>query len=63
MSDQNQVVEIVLNGGLVESVKAPKGITVKIYDYDTEGTSLPIQTDPDGDPFIESVYDGNDDWQ
>jgi len=59
---QNNVIEIVLMGGLVESVKAPEGTTVKIYDYDVDGTTMPVQTDPEGDEFIEFTHEGLGDW-
>jgi hypothetical protein len=59
---QSNVIEIVLMGGLVESVKAPKGTTVKVYDYDVDGTTMPVQHDPEGDEFIEFTHEGLGDW-
>ncbi|WP_029081184.1 hypothetical protein [Bradyrhizobium sp. th.b2] len=56
------VIEIVMEGGLIQSVKAPTGTTVRVYDYDVEGSSQKKQVDPDGDEFIEFVHKGTGDW-
>ena len=34
----------------------------RTYDYDVDGTTMPVQTDPEGDEFIEFTHEGLGDW-
>ena len=49
------VVEIVISGGAVQHVNAPKGIRVIVRDYDIEGSEddeeFDIRTDKNGGKF------------
>lgn len=56
------MVEVIISGGMVESVRAPRGCTVAVYDYDVEGLHHPMRTDGNGDRFIAKFYEGQGDY-
>jgi hypothetical protein len=55
-------VEILMEGGLIQGVKAPNGVTVRISDYDVEGSTEPKQTDETGHDYIEIIHKGTGEW-
>ncbi len=51
-----KIVKIVIEGGVVQSVDCPIGVSVTIHDYDTDGSSDFVTTDEDGRQYIESIW-------
>jgi hypothetical protein len=51
-----KVVQITVEGGVIQDVKVPKDVKVVVRDYDCDGEEG-LQRDEDGDPFIESVWE------
>lgn len=62
MSEQ-VVIEIDIEGGMVQGVKAPEGVTIKVNDYDIEGIERNLKTDINGHEFVEQIFEGNGEWQ
>jgi hypothetical protein len=58
-----QTVEITMDGGLIQSLKAPRGVNVTVRDYDVEGSDEIVRKDANGDEFIEFGWEGNGEWQ
>ncbi|SDK44850.1 hypothetical protein [Bradyrhizobium ottawaense] len=57
------VIEIDIEGGMVQGFKAPPGVTIKVNDYDVEGIEANIKTDENGHDFVEQILEGNGEWQ
>ncbi len=51
-----KIVKIVIEGGVVQSVECPNGVSVIIRDYDTDGSSDAVETNENGKTFIESIW-------
>ena len=50
---------VTVEGGVIQSVDIADGTAfVEVHDYDTEGTNEPgdIQRDPDGTPYLRSIW-------
>ncbi len=55
-----QEIIIIVDGGLIQDVKIPKGcnVRVRVRDFDIEGCEEDeVTADSNGDEFIESVYE------
>jgi hypothetical protein len=55
-------IEIDVEGGMVQAVKAPPGVLVKVNDYDVEGIERNLKTDTNGHDFVEQVFEGTGGW-
>jgi hypothetical protein len=55
-----KVVNITIDGGLIQNVELPEGVRVEVRDYDTEGgiEEGEIETDENGDDYYPTVYEG-----
>ena len=52
-----KIVRVTVEGGVVQHVEVPKGVTVIVHDYDTEGCNPDlIEQDENGDDYIEIVW-------
>ncbi len=51
-----KIVKIVIEGGVVQSIDCPTGVSVVVRDYDTDGCSDAVVTDENGKMFIESIW-------
>ena len=52
-----KTVIITVEGGVVQNVEVPKGVTVIVRDYDVDGTESDLlQQDRGGDNYIESIW-------
>lgn len=61
MTDQI-LIEIDIENGFVQAVKAPAGVAVKINDYDIDGFAQEAKQDSNGADFIEQVVEGTGAW-
>ena len=55
-------IEIDVEGGMVQAVKAPPGVLIKVNDYDIEGIERDLKTDVDGHQYVERFFEGTGDW-
>lgn len=63
MTDQQIVVEIDVEGGMITQVKAPRGVTVTINDYDTDGVEPEkLKSDINGWDYAERNIQGTGRW-
>ncbi len=52
-----KTVKIIVEGGVVQHVAVPEGVTVIVWDYDVDGVeSGLLQQDRGGDSYIESIW-------
>lgn len=51
-----KLVEISVNGGVVDVTCLPPGVVVKVYDYDIEGVDEDLEKDGQGNECIVSTY-------
>ncbi len=52
-----KTVRIIVEGGFVQQVETPKGVSVVLQDYDVEGCDSEfLQRDHDGDEFVELIW-------
>lgn len=62
MNQSNQiaaplVVEITMEGGVIQFVHCPPGVTVIVRDYDTDGDDeVDLSIDEQGDFYFETMY-------
>jgi len=63
-ADQSPIeVEIDVECGMVQQVKAPKGILVKVNDYDVLDVSPDsVELDINGHDYVEQRYEGTGSW-
>ena len=59
------IVEITMEGGVIQNVTLPQNVQLIVKDYDVEGYDDPfdheqLKEDEDGNKYIESVYDDDD---
>lgn len=55
----NLTVRVTLEGGIIQNIDMPPGITVKVYDYDAEAYHLDeLMQDDDGNDCHVSVWEG-----
>ncbi len=50
-------VENTIEGGVIQHVEVPPGVTVTVRDYDCD-PGEGIDRDADGNEYVESVYEG-----
>jgi len=57
-----ETIEITVEGGVVQSVCGiPKGVEVKVIDYDCDGCTGPnVKTGEEGDKYWEAVYESSE---
>lgn len=61
LSDDPHEIQIDLEGGVIHDVSnIPKGIHVKIRDFDTDGVDAERITENGRDPYIESIWIGGE---
>lgn len=53
-------VTIWMDGGIIQDMKVPPGVRVTVFDYDVEGTSLPILKDRNGEEYTEVEWKPGD---
>jgi hypothetical protein len=53
-----KLVEITVQGGVVDVTCLPPGVVVKVYDYDIEGEEGELQKDDQGTDCVISTYYG-----
>ena len=52
-----KTVKITVQGGVVQHVEVPEGVTVIVRDYDVDGTETDLlQQDENGDNYIEAIW-------
>ena len=52
-----KTVTITVEGGVVQNVEVPEGVTVVVRDYDVEGIETDVfQQDRGGDNYIEAIW-------
>ncbi len=53
-----KIVKVTVEGGCVQHVEVPEGVTVIVRDYDAEGCDPDlIEQDEDGNDYIESIWE------
>ncbi len=53
-----KIVQVTVEGGVVQHVEVPKGVQVVVKDYDVDGTEADqLRQDENGDEFIESIWE------
>lgn len=53
-----KIVRVTVEGGVIQWVEVPDGVTVIVRDYDVDGTEADqLQQDENGDEFIESLWE------
>ncbi len=53
-----KIVQVTVEGGVVQHVDVPEGLQVVVRDYDVDGTEADhLQQDDNGDQFIESIWE------
>lgn len=51
------IVRVTIEGGGVQHIEVPKGVSVVVPDYDTEGVESDLlDQDDQGDHYIESIW-------
>jgi len=55
-----KTVRITVEGGVVQHVQVPKGVTVVVRDYDVDGEDEGLEEDENGDKYVESVWNDTD---
>lgn len=59
---ETKIVKVIVSGGVVQGVDVPPGVTVIVYDYDTDGVDEErIERDVDGDMHTVATYEGGPD--
>ena len=54
---KRKVVRVFLEGGVIHDIRIPPGVSVEVYDYDTEGVDAErIATDAKGDECVITVW-------
>jgi len=52
-----RIVKITVEGGLIQDIELPEGVTAVVYDYDIECVEEDdLTTDTDGNQCIETVW-------
>lgn len=53
-----KIVRVVVEGGVVQHVEVPEGVTVIVRDYDVDGSEEDqLDQDENGDQYIESTWE------
>ena len=52
-----QIVRITIEGGVIQDVECPPGITVIVRDYDVDGSETDLKSDDNGDKYIETIWE------
>lgn len=53
-----KIVRVTVEGGVIQWVEVPKGVTVIVHDYDVDGCDDEgLQLDDNGDRFMESTWE------
>ena len=53
-----KIVQVTVEGGVVQHVEVPEGVQVVVRDYDVDGTDADqLQQADNGDQFIESIWE------
>lgn len=53
-----KIVRVTVEGGCVQFVEVPEGVTVIVTDYDAEGCDPNlVEQDEDGNDYIESIWE------
>ena len=53
-----KIVRVTVEGGVVQHVQVPQGVSVIVRDYDVEGTPEDMLVkDENGDSFIEAIWE------
>ena len=53
-----KIVQVTVEGGVVQHVEVPAGVHVVVRDYDVDGTDRDEhEQDENGDQFIESIWE------
>ncbi len=53
-----KMVKVTVEGGVVQYVEVPEGVTVVVRDYDVDGSEDEgLQQDDNGDKFIEAIWE------
>lgn len=56
-----RIVNITVEGGVIQNVECPDGVQVVVRDYDVSGSEENLKTDDNDDAYVESVWGGRDD--
>ena len=51
-----QIVNITVEGGVIQHVECPTGVQVVVRDYDIDGSETDLAEDENGDKFIEGIW-------
>jgi hypothetical protein len=53
-----KIVEITMEGGVIQGITCPEGVKVVVRDYDCEGVEAELlKQDENGDNYIETVWE------
>ena len=53
-----KVVQITIQGGVIQDIDCPKGVQAIVRDFDTDGVEpSPLSRNESGDEYVESVWD------
>ena len=53
-----RIVRVTVEGGVIQYVEVPEGVTVIVRDYDAEGCDPDlVEQDDDGNDYIESIWE------
>lgn len=53
-----KIVRVTIEGGVVQWVEVPEGVTIFVRDYDVDGSDdAELQQDDNGDMFIEVTWE------
>jgi len=52
-----KTVTITVEGGVVQHVDCPAGVRVVVKDYDVDGSETDLETDDNGNKYVESVWE------
>ena len=55
-----EIVHVTVEGGVIQDITCPEGITVIVRDYDTEGIEGDLKQDDNGDNYIETTWERKD---
>ena len=52
-----RIINITLQGGVIQDVQCPEGVQVVVRDYDTDGVpNDQLRQDDNGDQYVESTW-------
>jgi hypothetical protein len=52
-----RIVNVTVEGGVIQSVECPLGIQVVVRDYDVDGSEADLAEDENGDKYVEGIWE------